>query len=327
MKKNTSFLTAFVIVTAIFAVLFYRQLSHKEVYTVGVVSLTKVDKETFRGFKEAMETYGFVENRNIAYLNEGPAESIAKLDTIVQRQLTSDVDLFFVSSTPGTQAVKKATEGSDIPILFCPVNDPVASGIVKSLKYPGGHITGIKLPSGDRQRLQWLRKIVPGVKTILVPYTPGDKSSEFSRFQAAEAAKAFDIRLIEEPVKSETALHEVLERNGASIDAIFLPRDSSIESFIGEFVAYSDRHKLPLSAPSLQQVEQGALFTYGFIHYEMGRQAARLAQRILNGESPAALPVQTAKSYLVINIKTAKKIGLKIPDAILVEADRLINGD
>lgn len=293
-------------------------------YTVGFISLTKVDQQTFKGFTEAMKGYGYIEGKNIIYLNDGPAGEIENLNAMVQKQMKEGIDLFFVSSTPGTLAVQTATINTAIPTVFCPVNDPVASGIVASLEYPGGNITGIKLPSGDKERFKWLLEIAPSVKRVLIPYTPGDKSSEFSRLEAFYAAEASAVEIVELPVANKTALATLLKTNQKNIDALFLPRDSSIESYIPQFVSFAEENRLPLSVPSLQQVEQGALFTYGFIHTDMGRQAARLADAILTGTKPSSLPVETAKNHLVINLDAAGKIGLKIPESILAKADRLI---
>lgn len=296
----------------------------KSVRTIGFISLTAVDQKTFGGFKEGMARLGYIENRDIVYLNDGPAGKIENLDAMVEAQLKKGVDLFFVSSTPGTLAVQHATINRNIPALFCPVNDPVASGIVASLEYPGGNLTGIRLPSEERRRFEWVIRLQPAVKTVLIPFTPGDKSSEFSRLEAYYSAQAHDIVIVEEAVRNESQLDELLARCPESIDAIFLPRDSKIESYIQAFVDYANEQAIPLAAPSLQQVESGALFAYGFIHRDMGRQAAAIADRILQGNSPASIPVETAKNHLILNLDTARKIGLTIPPAIREQAEYLI---
>ncbi len=297
----------------------------KDIFTIGVVSLSKVDDATFNGFRDKMKEYGYEEHKNIEYIKSEPAERIEKLDGIVKELLKKDVDMFFVSSTPGTLAVKKAVEKRNIPVVFCPVNDPVASGIITSLKHPDGGITGIKLPSGDRQRVQWLFKIFPKVKNILVPFTPGDKSSEFSRHQIKEAALSFGVNVLEYPLISKENLEKMFIQYKDKADSMVIPRDSSIESYIDSIIAYGYKVKMPISAPSYQQVEKGALFTYGFIHYNMGQQAAKLASSIIHGVKPSLLPVEIAESYLVINRNTADKIGLKISDDILVDADKIID--
>lgn len=305
--------------------IFFLEPQETKQIRIGLISLSSVDQRTFSGFKEAMESFGYIEDQTVVYYNDGPAGTMNRLDTIIQKQIGRGVDLFFVSSTPATMAVKYATMNQGIPAVFCPVNDPVVAGIVDSLEYPGGTMTGVRLPSGDRERFSWLIRIAPAVKKILIPYTPGDSSSDFSRMEAFYAARALGVEIIEAPVETEAMLPHVLETYEGYVDALFLPRDSSIESYISAFVQFADTNRLPLSVPSLQQVEQGGLFTYGFIHKEMGRQAAAIAHRILKGDDPASLPVKTAKNYLVINRDTAKKIGLELSDTVRAKADRLIS--
>ena len=117
---------------------------------------------------------------------------------------------------------------------------------------------------------------------------------------------------------------EFFEQCTKCSDAIFLPRDSRIEARIEDFVKYSIDNKVPLSAPSYQQVQKGALFTYGFIHEELGKQSARMADRILRGVKPEDLPVKYGNAYLVINKKTANKINISFSDNVIRNAKLII---
>ncbi|MEA3354022.1 MAG: ABC transporter substrate-binding protein [Campylobacterota bacterium] len=299
------------------------QFSNKEtkkgqkIYNVAFVSLSNVDDNTFDGFKEKMEKYGWIENRNINYILPGPAQSIDNLPLIVSKVVSNTPDLILVSSTPATQAVKEATAGTDIAVVFCPVNDPVSSKIVDNPNAPSGNITGIRLPIGDSKRFEWLYKIVPDLKNVLIPYTPNDGSSQASRDNVREIAKKLNINIIEKPFDEEIKSKDQFSDYLKDIDAVFLPRDSKVEANIDYFVTSTNDKKLPLCVPSYQQVQKGALFTYGFIHKELGTQAARMADRILRGVNPSDLPVKFGNSYLVINEVTAKTIGIKLNDEIL----------
>ncbi len=324
MIKKPRYIIPLLLIVSLVTVYLVRGKEEKKIPVVGFVSLTDVDQQTFEGFRKAMESYGYLPGESIRYLHEGPAGEIEKLDAMVQRQLQHGVDLFFVSSTPGVLAVKKAIKQADIPVVFCPVNDPVSTGVVESLTYPGGNYTGIRLPSNERKRFEWLPKFCPNVTKVLLPYTPGDKSSEISRIEAFYAAQSAEINLIEAPVENGKHLQQVLQQYAGKIDALFIPRDSGIESHILQLVAYAENNRLPLAAPSLQQVEAGGLFTYGFVHADMGRQAAAQAHKILQGETPAKIPVETAENHLIINLKAAEKIGLDIPPYLLAEAERLL---
>ncbi len=296
----------------------------EESFVIGVVALTDVDNSTFAGFKEGMEQLGYIEGKNVTYLADGPAQEISKFDSIISNYLSKGVDLFLVSSTPGTMAVQKATKENKIPVVFAPVNDPVGAGIVKELKYPGNNITGIKLPTGDKLRLQWLKKIVPSAKKIYIPYNPKDKSALASLAQAEEAAATIGMTIIRGAVLDPGGINRTIGVVPDGIDAIFLPRDSSIESMIEEIVRISKARKLPVSAPSLTQVHAGALYTYGFIHSKFGKQAAHIADQILRGTEPANIPVEIAQNYLVINYQTAKELDMELSNTILRQADFII---
>lgn len=292
--------------------------------TVALVQLTAVDAQTVAGFKAGMLEAGYREGQDVVYLEPGPVGSIDGLDAVILDQLGKQPDLFMVSSTPATQAVRRLTEGQGIPVVFAPVNDPVAAGIVADLRHPGGQITGIRLPTGDDLRLQWLHEIAPKARRVFVPYTAKDKSAQATLEQIARVAPALGMGLLPEPVQGEAGVTAALAGLPDDVDAIFLPRDSSVEAQIGLFVAYAKAHRLPLCAPSQTQVEAGALFSYGFVHRDIGRQAARLASQIFKGVKPGDLPVEMAESVLSINLATAHRIGIEIEDPILLQAEQLI---
>ncbi len=293
-------------------------------WLISVIQLTAVDAQTLKGFKEGMAALGYREGKDVTYLYNGPAGTIDNLGPAIRQHLAKKPDLIFVSSTPATLAVKKAVAATGIPVVFAPVNDPVAAGIVASLKAPGGQLTGIRLPLGDDLRLEWLTRIAPRAKHVYLPYNPADKSALTSLALVRQAAPALGITLLPQAIHAPGEIPAALAALPREADAIFLPRDSTVESRIKDFVALSLRRKLPLCAPSLSQTEAGALFSYGFSHRQIGRQAARLAVQILRGASAANLPVEAADSQLAINLRTARAIGLSIPSDIVLQAEVVI---
>lgn len=292
--------------------------------TIGIIQLTEVDTQTFAGLKEGLADQGFAEGEDVTYHFEGPAGSVDRLPGQIDRMLERGVDLIVVSSTPGSQAVLKATQGRDLPIVFAPVNNPLSAGIVDDLSRPGGMVTGIRLPRGDDLRLDWLRRILPEARTVVVPHVASDSSSASSVAIAAKAAATLGVRLVAEPVSSCAEAAGAVERHAGSADAVFLPRDSFVESCIDDLVAAANRLRIPVAAPSLTQVRRGALFSYGFVHAEIGRRAAHQVGQVLRGVPPGDLPVEAAESYLAINTRAAEAIGLGLPDEILVLADIVV---
>jgi putative ABC transport system substrate-binding protein len=295
---------------------------------IAMVQLTAVDRNTVAGFQAAMAKLGYQDGKQVTYLAVPPAGSVDKLDGIIRSHLDKKPDLFLVSSTPATLAVKRLTEASSKPpVIFAPVNDPLTAGIVADLKHPGGYITGIRLPLGDDLRLQWLARIAPQAKRVFLPYSADDKSALSSVEQATAAAAKLGLELVKYPIPAGTSVSTAIaaiDTVAADVGAIFLPRDSRIEAAIAEFVAAAEQRHLPIAAPSLIQVEAGALFSYGFVHQDIGRQAARLADQIFKGVAAGDLPVEMAENSLSINLVTARKLGLQISDDILVQAEHVI---
>lgn len=324
-----------VIFTSIFAalllssILFRNYLLHKSphqaTFAVAHIKLSPVDNITFEGFRTALTDLGYIEGQNITYLQHPLVENVHQLTEIATNFATKkDIDLILVSSTPATLAVKQATAGTHIPVIFAPVNDPLAAGIVKDLKAPSANITGIQLPVGDKIRFNFLLQLDQTIQRVLLPYNSKDQSSIISLERVMEAAKYLNIELLKVPIANKQDLVTFLAGTPSTFDAIFLPRDSMIESHIHEFVALANTLKIPLSAPSSQQAARGALFSYGHKHVKIGGQAARLADQIFKGLQPAHLPVETAQCYLDINLKTAEKINLDIPDHLLRQSDTVI---
>ena len=289
---------------------------------VAFISLSNVDNNTFNGFKMKMEELGWKENTNIEYIVAGAAQSVQNLPNKVKTIMSKKPDMILVASTPATQEVKK--QNKNIPVIFCPVNDPVGSQILQNSNRPEGDITGVRLPVGDHKRTEWLYQIAPNIKNVFVPFTPKDKSSKVSRDNIQTIAKELGFNIIENALEDESKIDQFIKNIPDNIDAIILPRDSIIESKIEKFVNYSIKNKIPLSVPSYQHVQKGGLYTYGFIHKELGKDAAKMADKILKGVNVKDLPVKFGAAYLVLNKKTAKQIGIKFNNDILSNAKLII---
>lgn len=291
---------------------------------IGILQFSAVDAMTGEGFKAGMADFGFQEGSTVVYDHDDPAGRIDRLPGIVDAMLMRGVDFIFVSSTPATLAVLKATRARPIPVIFAPVNDPLNAGIISDLRRPGGNVTGIRLPTGDDLRLDWLKRIAPGTKSVLVPHVPTDMSALATLEIIGGVAPALGVEIFAEPVGSCEDVSAAMSRHAGVVDAIFLPRDSLVEACIDGIVAFANSVAIPVVAPSLTQVHRGALFSYGFVHYEIGRSAARLMNQVIRGISPGDLPVEAAESYLAINTAAASTIGLHIPDKVLAIADIVI---
>ncbi|MGE4290583.1 MAG: ABC transporter substrate-binding protein [Desulfovibrio sp.] len=292
-------------------------------FVIGVLQYTNSNLNTLEGFRDGMADLGYREGENLKILFSGPAQSKQELALKLRDLLARNPDLLFVSPTPAAQIAMEMTHGSSLPVVFAPVNDPVSAGVVRNIRSPEANITGVRLAPSEGRRLQLLLEVAPGVRRVFVPVNPSDASARTTMAQLQRVAPALGVTLLTEPFTRSTDIFAA-DFAPERIDAIFLPREGLALSRIKDFVSLCSRRKLPLSTPRYDQVEQGALMGLGFIGYEVGRQAARLAHLLLSGTPVANLPVETADDYFFINSATAAQIGIQVPEAALRRADRII---
>ncbi|MCP4535737.1 MAG: hypothetical protein GY832_01155 [Chloroflexi bacterium] len=293
-------------------------------YTIGIVNPTFTLNDTVEAFKAGMAEFGYIEGENVTYIYQGPADTDEKLDAAIQDVIAADVDLILSLLTATTVKVKQAAEGTNIPVIFVPVADPVGFGLVNSLREPGGNLTGIMLPPGGTSKgLEWLLKIVPGLERIYVPIKPDDKSQARHLANLQEAAARVDIEIVIAEARTADEANAVLNTIPANVDAIWELPSSFWSPHVDQFILVSLEQKLPLRAAG-NWIERGALMSYAGDNAAFGRQASRMADKIMQGVEPANLPVETADFFLSINLQTANAIGIHIPDSILEQADNII---
>ncbi|MBI5950727.1 MAG: ABC transporter substrate-binding protein [Chloroflexi bacterium] len=295
----------------------------KKEYTIGVVNLTPSLDPVLDAFKADMTERGYIEGENVTYLYDGPVGSADKLDAAAQKLVEAKVDLILAMTTPASQVAQQATAETNIPVVFLPVTDPVAAGIVQSLKQPGGNITGVTAGGSEAKRLQWQMELTPNIKKIYVPYNP-DGSSKASLALTEATAAELNIELVTQVATTPDEVITAGETMPADVEAIFILADGFMESQIDKWIQVALKKQLPISATNLKLVESGVLFSYGWRSDSVGQQAARLADQILRGTKPAELPVERSEFYLEINLRTSEAIGLEIPDTILRQADKII---
>jgi putative ABC transport system substrate-binding protein len=294
-------------------------------YTIGVINLSPLQETTVEGFKKGMTDLGYVEGENITYLYEGATDNIDELDAIARGLVEKDVDLILSITTPATQAAQRATAGTDIPVVFIPVTDPVGADLVDSLMHPGGNITGVTFGSQEGRRLEWLVQVAPTIEKIYVPYNPKDQGTVLALEVASAAATKLDVDLITHKVRDPEQVADAIENIPEKADAIFFLPDSLTNARVDDWIKAAIELGLPTSAPNLAAIEDGHLTAYGIDLAASARQeAARLADQILQGIKPADLPVETAEFFSAVNLKTAEAIGLEIPDEVLLQADIII---
>lgn len=299
--------------------------STEKMITIGITQIVEhpaLDSAR-EGFIKALKDNGYVEGKNVTFIQENAQGDMSTAQTIAKKFVDKNVDLIFSIATPTTQAVKKAT--STIPIVFTAVTDPVAAGLVSSLDKPGGNVTGTSDMEPINDQLKLIKDLVPGAKRIGIIYNAGEVNSTVQVNIAKDDAASLGYSIVEATVSNSSEVNQAAQSLVGKVDAIWLPTDNTVASSIAAIIKVANSAKIPVVAAEKGMVEGGSLATLGISYSDLGYQAGLMAIKILNGEKPANIKVETAKDLqLIINQKEADAIGLKIPDSIMKKAQEVI---
>ena len=278
------------------------------------------------GLRDGLVALGYREDKDFTIGIRFTQGESGGLLTAARELVRRGADIIVTTEGGNTaQAAKLAT--NRIPIVFIGGGDPVQLGLVQSLARPGGNLTGIASLDIELapKRLEIFRELVSGLRRVLLVYDATSKSAGEQIEPYRAAARSLGLTLVERPVRSQEEAGAIISglRKG-DVDGIFAPRVLSL-NIPGFIVATAVTSTIPTMFQARFFAEQGGLASYGATDAELGRQAARLVDRILKGSKPADLPVeQPTKFELVINLKTAKSLGLTIPRPLMQRADQLI---
>jgi len=292
-------------------------------------SLAEDDPEVqarIAAFRQGLETLGWMENRNIQVEHRFAAGDFTQMQAYTAEIVSSAPDLIIASSTPVLAALKQATR--TIPIVFSVVNDPVGQGFIASLGRPGGNVTGFTFVEFALigKWLEMLKEIAPDVRRMMLMFNPQTAPYYPVFLHEFGAPAALAVELAAKPVHNEaeveTAVIALAHEPGGGL--IVAP-DPFINTHRGLIMALAGQHRLPAIYSFRQYVTEGALMSYGPDTADIVRRSASYVDRILKGETPADLPVQAPTKYqLVINLKTAKTLGLTVPLIMQMTADEVI---
>ncbi len=293
-------------------------------YVVGIVNPSAGLQDVVTGFKEGMKKRGYHEGKNITYLYEGPLKGMEQVDAKIHELLDQKVDLIYSLSTPASRKLKKALKGTDTPGVFGPVFDPVSSGIVESQASPGGQMTGVKVRGSSAKALEWLLAIAPDVKRIFIPFHITDKAACQTVEDLQNTVSKFDIELVTEDVTTSAELEKALTRIPADADALWLTCSHLLMSNVEKIVKAAAERNIPTASSTHSRLSSGILVTYGENDQLLGEQISRLADKVLKGADPKTVPVENVEYILVINLQTAAKLGIKVPEIVLKQADHIV---
>jgi ABC-type uncharacterized transport system substrate-binding protein len=283
--------------------------------------------ERLRAFRQGLKETGYVEGENAMIEYRWAENQLDRLPALAAKLVRRRVAVISTGSNAAALAAKAAT--ATIPIIFSVAEDPVRLGLVASLARPGGNLTGINFLGGEvvAKRLGLLHQLVPKAARIAVLVNPANASTaEATLRDIPEAARALGLQI--QVLKAGTsreieAAFATLVRDGA--DALFVAPDGFFASRYVQIVTLAMRHRTPAAYSSREAVEVGGLMSYGTDGLDMFRQAGFYTGQILKGAKPGELPVlQSTKFELVINLQTARALGLEVPNSMQLLADEVI---
>jgi putative ABC transport system substrate-binding protein len=276
-------------------------------------------------FKQALHALGWIEGRNVQFIYRWSAGDVVHARQFAKELLDLRSDVILANTTPIAIAVKDTTRTT--PTVFVQVSDPLTAGVVQSLARPGGNLTGFTNfePSIASKWLELVKRVAPNITRVAYLFNP-DTAPLFYARAVETAAPMLSVKPFAAAVHNADEMERVIEQFARAPDgALLVLPDLFTATNRQSIVALAAHHRLPAVYPARYFVASGGLMSYGIELLETYRQAASYVHRILKGEKPADLPVQQPTKYeTVVNLKTAKALGLSVPPTVLARADEVI---
>ena len=280
----------------------------------------------YQGVKDELAERGYTEGENLTVLHESAQGNSAIASQIARKFVGESPDVIVAIATPSAQTVAAAAR--DIPVVFSAVTDPVGAKLVQSLEAPGANISGVSDMLPIDKHLDMLQKAMPEAKRIGTVYNPGEANAVSLVNLLEERLHARGLSL------SKAAATKTSEVLGAArslvgdVDAIYLTTDNTVISAAEAVISVGERAKIPVFAADTATVSRGAVAALGFDYYNHGRQTGAMVARVLAGENPGAMPVETMDQLdLFVNPEAGERMGVTLPEAFIAEAKEVVSSD
>ena len=293
-------------------------------YKIGVSQTTTHDAldSAYKGFIDGLAEAGYKEGDNIEIDFQNAQGEASNNNTIAAKLVNDNPDLILAIATPAAQSLANITQ--DIPIVVTAVTDPADSGIVASNEAPGGNITGTSDLNPVKEQMDLLLQLVPTAKKIAILYCSSEPNSKFQADLASEAAANVGLETVDATVSNTNDIEQVVQSLVGKVDAIYAPTDNTIASGMSTVAMVANSNNMPIICGESGMVKNGGLATYGINYYNLGKQTAAMAVKILTGESkPADMPIEyLEKMDLTINEDVAAQLGITIPDDLKAKMNK-----
>ncbi len=277
---------------------------------------------SYKGFVDGLGEAGYVDGENIKIDYQNASGDQSNCTTIAQKLVTDDNDLILAIATNAAQACANAT--SEIPILITAVTDPEATGLVESNEAPGGNVSGTSDLTPVAEQMKLLKRILPEAKKVAILYCSSEVNSQIQAEMAVKEAENLGLEAVHATVSASTEIQQVIESLIDKVDAIYAPTDNMIASGMATVAMIANENNLPVIVGEEGMLSEGGLATYGINYYELGKQTAAQAVKIIENKAKIeSMPIEYINAdnvKLKINEEIATQLGVTFPDDVLAEA-------
>lgn len=277
---------------------------------------------------EEMTRLGYHEDETIRFLYAGILREPEEMVEWIEALPEGTPDAFVCIVDASVDAVREARPDDTTPVLFWMVSDPVAAGLVGSPRSPSGRFSGVTTvfegSLSEGRRLEYLQRIDPEIKRVLVPHNPGDTAVQQSMRTIRSAAAELEIELVEQSIRSPTEAQQLLQVFPSGIDAIFLLPDRVLGTIRKPLAEVAIERGIIYSGPVENSVNDGALMAYSFSEESIGRKLAGMARQIDKGTNVGDIPLETPEFVLALNLAVADRIDMEIPLEVLQQATTIV---
>ena len=309
--------------TLIAAALISTGLQAKPVYVATTAIVEHPALDAVRdGIKAVLNESGYKgDNLKFTYESAQGQPSIAA--QIARKMVGDQPDVIVAIATPSAQAAVSVSR--NVPVVFSAVTDPIGAKLIPSLKQPGGNVTGLSDMVNVKQHLELIKEFVPNLKTVGVPYNPGEANSVSAVAALKVAAAEMGIKIVESAAPKSSDVMIATKQLVGKVDAIYCPIDNTIISAVESVIKVGIDAQIPVFAGDTDTVKRGAVAAVGYDYFDLGRQTGDIVVSILKGEKAGSIDVKMAEgTNLFVNPKMAARMGITVPDAVLARATEVI---
>jgi putative ABC transport system substrate-binding protein len=277
---------------------------------------------TRQGVIDALADNGYVDGDNLTVDYQNSEGDPSLFASIAQQFVTNEVDLIVSIATPNSQAAIAAAEGTDIPVVFTAVTDPVGSGLVSNWESHGDeNVTGVSDMIVVSDDVELIAEIMPGISTLGTMYNAGESNSVFLTEKLNEACDALGIDVVEATVSTSADVATAAQSLVGRVDAIWVGTDNTVVTGFEALVGICEDNDIPLFAADEDSIVRGAIAAYSFDYYDVGYQTGEVVAEILDGKDASTIPVEKGKVIsLSVNTAAAERMGITIPQNIIDSA-------